>query len=411
MLIQGDSALLPFENETFHCVVTSPPYWGLRKYAGRQDRGLFPDLGLEESPDRFIDHLVIIFREISRVLRPDGVVWLNLGDCYAGSGGENANTGLGIGDRSGLYRSNPRKENIAQGNLMLMPHRVAIALQADGWIVRSDVVWYKRNPMPEPRFGWRWERERIEKERIIGGSKQAKDYKGSWEGPLSGGKDKVIWEYGDDYIFRRSSWRYTNAHEYVFMLTKQMQYYCNHVVMREPYTEPLNRWGGDQKSIEEDFKGDEENRMRGLHRDREMRPYEGRNPRSVLDVPTSSYPGKHFSTYPPGLIAPLIRAACPRKCCPECGQAWAPVDDKNHLLRATCDCGHDDYVPGIVLDPFVGSGTTVMVANELLRRGVGVDISLEYLDKQAKVRTKTGSPSDQFDNLPLFSGEIQNEDN
>jgi hypothetical protein len=171
----------------------------------------------------------------------------------------------------------------------------------------------------------------------------------------------------------------------------------------------------------------------------------GRNPRSVLDVPTAPYKGAHYATFPPNLIAPLIRATCPRWACPVCGQGWSPVVEKADIpfadtrahgkhqsntetekkklwggalqkfldenppqiksYRPTCEHEHtqEEAVPGVVLDPFVGSGTTVMVAKELLRRGIGLDISMEYLDEQAKVRTGISSPSKQFDELPLFA--------
>ena len=172
----------------------------------------------------------------------------------------------------------------------------------------------------------------------------------------------------------------------------------------------------------------------------ETAPTTGRNPRSVLHVPTAPYRGAHYATFPPALIAPLILATCPRWCCPVCGQGWAPVVeqvDQRHWTerrsprnkwREGADHGRNDFggsferaenvlgyrptcshphtqaeaVPGIVFDPFVGSGTTVMVARQLLRRGIGFDLSRPYLDEQAKVRTGSGMPSTGLDNLPLF---------
>jgi hypothetical protein len=168
----------------------------------------------------------------------------------------------------------------------------------------------------------------------------------------------------------------------------------------------------------------------------------GRNPRSVVNVPTAPYSGAHYATFPPNLIAPLIRATCPRWACPVCGQGWAPVVEQhnhndttvdgrpakgNHRAdvgqakmasgertrlisnttghRPTCDHPHtqEEAVPGIVFDPFVGSGTTVMVAQELLRRGVGIDISRPYLDEQARIRVGMGGGN--VDGLPLFARE------
>lgn len=462
MLLQADAFHIPLADKSVHCVVTSPPYWGLRKYSGDQSVGEYPDLGLEASPEDHIDRLVSIFRDIRRVLRDDGVVWLNYGDCYAGSGGENANTGLMGGDtiaassedgtRSGLWRRNPRKENISAGNLMLMPHRLAIALQDDGWIIRNDLVWFKRNPMPESVAGWRWERTREEKERIKEGGAQMTNL-ASMDAGISGGKDKVEWEYGDDYVLRKGSWRHTRQHEYVFMMVKSMNYYCNQEAVREKSSENTHH-RGHKLSPPKEAAGANEGHG---HKDFAVTTPDvlpSRNPRSVLDVPTAPYKGAHYATFPPNLIAPLIRASCPRRCCPECGQAWAPVVERKTSLqsnagkaaertgkflmkssnhprtdadgghgsrdvrygpvvstnvldyRPTCECGHDDYVPGIVLDVFVGSGTVPMVAKELLRRWIGIDISYPYLDEQARYRSGWGIQKTKIDDLPLFRTDV-----
>ena len=444
MLIQADSALAPFPDKIFHCVTTSPPYWGLRKYTGLQERGLFPDLGLEENHEEHIYRLVQIFAEVHRVLRDDGVLWLNYGDCYAGSGGENANTGLGSGDRSGLYRANPRRTKIAHGNMMLLPHKIAIALQEWGWIVRNDVVWHKPNPMPEPANGWRFERDM----KIIGDDPRGNEGEGRnatlGKQPQRDhdGRDfaQPEYEYGEDYQLRKGSWRHTRSHEYVFMLTKQMQYWGNLESVREKLSRPDEL----KKKNPAVFGGKDKHEGYGTRR-ASGNPYthsSGRNPRSVLTVTTSGYSGKHYAVFPPKLIAPLIMATCPRWACPVCGQGWSPVVEKGNPephpdvwssksphqfnaenntydesptlksvrqinvkeYRPTCEHDHakEEAVPGIVFDPFVGSGTTVMTANQLMRRAVGVDISMEYLDEQAKVRTGLGSPSKQFDDLPMF---------
>ena len=486
MLVQGDSALLPFLDKQFHCVVTSPPYWGLRKYSGVEGRGMFPNLGLEPTPDEFVHNMVIIFREVRRVLRDDGVVWLNLGDSFAGSGGENANTGLQGGNtikansddgtRSGLWRSNPRKTKIQQGNLMMMPHRVAIALQTDGWIIRNDAVWWKRNPMPESVKGWRFQISQKIKDTDPRGNEGEKRNATLGKQPQRDhdGRDfaQPEYEYGEDYELKKGSWRHTRAHEYVFMLTKKMKYWSNQESVRQSLAETSiarveHAWHLDPNHPQFSEAKDVD-RM-----GERFAPLSGRSPRSVLDVPqytieelwalfveymtnpadvldvtTVGYKGAHYATFPPNLIAPLIRATCPRWTCPVCGQGWSPVVDaksinRNELprdhpewrpmryddgkagdgiyagegqrfhrsrtlgYRPTCDHPHtiDEAVPGLVLDPFVGSGTTVMVANELLRKGVGLDVSMEYLDEQAKVRTKSGIPTNQLDDLPMFDDE------
>lgn len=450
MLLQADAFHIPLPDKSVHCCVTSPPYWGLRKYAG--DQGDDP-LGLESTPERHMERTVLWAREVWRVLRDDGVFWLNYGDCFAGSWGNYGSRDGGQRSKNTenfsrpAYESNkgrPPTSYYQQGNLMLMPHKIAIALQEDGWIVRNDLVWMKRNPMPESVAGWRWERAREEKERIEDGGAQMTNL-ASMDAGISGGKDKVIWEYGDDYILRKGSWRHTRQHEYVFMLVKQMGYWCNQEAVRVQASDNTHHRGYKLSPPKEVDGVDQQGHKDWTKLTPDILP--SRNPRSVLDVPTAPYSGAHYATFPPDLIAPLIRASCPRRCCPECGQGWSPVvergnkyavdgrknwgkekpDDGTRLnkqdevwnrktpmmrsmqykqsvidYRPTCECGHDDYVPGIVLDPFGGSGTTGMVAKQLMRRWVVMDLSRPYLDEQAKIRTGTGSPKNALDGLPLF---------
>jgi len=340
--------------------------------------------------------MVEVFREVKRVLRDDGVVWLNYGDCYASSGGQANRYFDGRENERGPGNRAMNIAAVTAGSLMMMPHRVALALQADGWIVRQDLVWYKRNPMPESVRGW---------------------------------------SFNPDGELRKGSFRHTRAHEYVFMLTKQRQYWSDQEAVREAHQHPEMDHAARFESSEGGF-------VQGIWHGRAGNHPSGRNPRSVLDVPTSPYKGAHYATFPPNLIAPLIRATCPRWACPVCGQGWAAVveqridgtprneqgryaeheggDGTNSWLsktdthgtasanvlgyRPTCSHKHtqEEALPGIVFDPFLGSGTTVKVAQDLLRRGIGIDISMEYLDLQAKIRTGQGSPSNQFENLPLF---------
>ena len=279
------------------------------------------------------------------------------------------------------------------GNLMLMPHKLAIALQQDGWIVRNDLVWFKRNPMPESVAGWRFENGKL----------------------------------------RKSSWRHTRAHEYVFQLVKKMGYHCNQEVVREDLQQSsidrskyrLHDFPKQADGYDKDMVNYINPKTADATREKILSG-RGRNPRSVLDVPTAPYKGAHYATFPPKLIAPLIRASVPRRCCPECGMAWAPVrekfesgDDSTWVMpvryettstvtdyRPTCECGIEEHEPGIVLDIFGGSGTTGMVAKELMRRWVVMDISRPYLDEQAKVRTGTGTPSKALEGLPMFENEL-----
>ncbi|KKK80179.1 hypothetical protein LCGC14_2826070, partial [marine sediment metagenome] len=211
--------------------------------------------------------------------------------------------------------------------------------------------------------------------------------------------------------------------------------------------EGVGKWQtGGPKQSSEDYPhketGGNENRQwkisAGLAEKDKAGTLSGRTPRSVLDVPTKSYSGAHYATFPPNLIAPLIRATCPRWACPVCGQGWSPVVEKEYWkprgnsiiggskgmdesnswtgwpvlntntsikgYRPTCEHPHtiEEAVPGNVLDPFFGSGTVGEVCNELQRSWVGLDISMEYLTKQARYRTKYGDQITKIDDLPMF---------
>lgn len=337
-------------------------------------------------------------------------------------------------------------------------------------MVREDPPWWKRNPMPESLGGWRWERHKV----------QTKD--GNWvecEGCQKCLHDNP--DFPDLHVMRLGSWRHTRAHEYVFMLTKQMNYFCDQEEMREPVSGNAHAHGkgigrklikfGEGVRANKDF-GEATRNETAADLPKTRNPRTGievddlfgewshffyyvmeyapwlverflkdmTNPDDVFDVPAGSYSGKHFATFPPDLIAPLMRASCPKHCCPECGNAWAPIVDPsyfndtttdgrpakgNHKKLAdqkimssgertrlivrtsgyapTCDCGCETSIPGIVLDPFAGSGTTGMVAKELGRRWIAMDISEPYLDLQARLRTKWGEQKTKIDDLPLFS--------
>ncbi|GAH47180.1 unnamed protein product, partial [marine sediment metagenome] len=194
VLSAGSAHNLPLPDGSVHCVVTSPPYYSLRKYEGQQEiewpavsyapmPGLEPvevaparsALGLEPTPEMYIAHMVLCFREIKRVLRDDGCCWVVMGDSYtSGNSGQRVRSGSGgvmnphgkvfrPGEAQPSTRANPGRPPTGDkpGDLMLIPHRLALALQADGWTCRNDVVWAKKSPMPESVAGWRWERCRV----------------------------------------------------------------------------------------------------------------------------------------------------------------------------------------------------------------------------------------------------------
>ena len=261
-IICGDALaeLKKLPDELVHCCVTSPPYWGLRDY------GVDGQLGLEPTPEEYVDNLVAVFREVRRVLRDDGTLWLNLGDCYNGSGGAGGDYNPG-----GLKEGQPKYpgRNIASlkpKDLVGIPWRVAFALQADGWWLRSDIIWHKPNPMP------------------------------------SSVKDRP-----------------TAAHEYIFLLSKSQHYYYDAQAIREPSSMPL--LSSDTKRKES--KRGRRDKQRGHGRrhagfnerwDQMSKAAQcamGRNKRSVWTVATRPFPEAHFATFPLQLIEPCILAGAP----------------------------------------------------------------------------------------------------
>lgn len=443
-IVNGDCRnMTEVPDASVHCIVSSPPYWGLRIYSGEQDliwggkqdcqhdwvdqetvkqgkagspklasvrgscdlsattgfcslcgawRGGF---GNEPSVEMYIDHSIEVLREMRRVLRPDAVLWLNIDDSYASGkgtcfnpgGGESSFDGIAVRKEAGAYPldrgsvKSLKADGLKPKDLCLVPFRLAIAAQADGWWVRSVVIWNKLNPMPE----------------------SVRD-------------------------------RPTGSHEYILMLTKSAKYYFDMDAVREKcVTEELCTTQNGEGS---------------------------RNLRSVWTFATQPFAGAHFATFPEMLPETCIKASTPEQgVCAGCGAPWARVIEKSTgpaeswkgsrfddgkqlevhpdigrrqkegnafasyktekreqartatqyeagttagrlaLLRQqarenggeyvnstktvgwmpTCKCGTEKRVPATVLDPFMGSGTTLSVASRLGRRAVGYDISLDYL--------------------------------
>jgi len=247
VIYQGDviEQLKKIGDESVRCVVTSPPYWGLRDY------GNDGQLGLEETPEEYVENMVEVFQEVKRVLKDDGTVWLNLGDSYNGSGGAG-----GDYNKGGLKEGQPKygrkfTNNLKPKDLVGIPWRVAFALQSDGWYLRQDIIWHKPNPMPESVTD-----------------------------------------------------RCTKAHEYIFLLTKNSKYYYNAEAIQEPATQ--NRWGG-KNPINTNKSKDINNQFNGLTRERDMMP-EKRNKRSVWTVNTKPYKEAHFAVFPPKIPELCIKA-------------------------------------------------------------------------------------------------------
>ncbi|MDI6524797.1 site-specific DNA-methyltransferase [Pseudomonas otitidis] len=314
--------LASLPSDSVNCCITSPPYWGLRDY------GVEGQIGLEETPAEFLARLVAVFREVRRVLRPDGTCWVNMGDSYAGS--RSPGSGQSVQSRRRDNEPIPRSDIAVPGfkpkDMIGMPWRLAFAMQDDGWYLRQDIIWHKPNPMPE----------------------SARD-------------------------------RCTKAHEYIFLLSKSRRYYFDQEAILEPCSpntharlsqDVLNQLGSERAHAGEKPNGpmkavgrkstgvgfghgtDRAARNRARVKNNasmdsalQVMP-EKRNKRSVWNVPTNGFKGAHFATFPPDLIRPCVLAGAPRG--------------------------------GLVLDPFGGAGTTALVAMEEGRRSIICELNPEY---------------------------------
>jgi DNA modification methylase len=342
--------LRELEAESVNCVVTSPPYYGLRDY------GAEGQIGLEATVDEYVDTMAEVFGEVRRVLRKDGTVWLNLGDSYASTATSSHTGGSFQAERRAYAAGRPRRCNggVKPKDRMMIPARVALALQADGWWLRDEIVWAKPNPMPSSvadrttpahemlylltrSARYAYDADAI---REVPVSKEV-----AVEGALDAARWPSGWATGDDRPPTELEGRYT----------RKVKVPGGWEVDPGSHSGP-HRKGRTAATYREKTVADPN--ARGLRQAPEpgepnaFHPL-GRNKRSVWTIPTAPYPQAHFATFPPKLVEPCILAGCP----PD----------------------------GVVLDPFAGSGTTGMVANELGRRAVLIDLSAEYLD-QAIVR-------------------------
>jgi DNA modification methylase len=357
-IITGDCIevlrLLPADY--IQCVVTSPPYYALRDY------GVAGQIGLEASLDEYLTRIVEVFREVRRVLRPDGTLWLNIGDSYAGAG----KGGGGSYEEDGLLHSHGTGRRVPDGmkpkDLMGVPWRVAFALQADGWYLRSDIIWHKPNAMPESA--------------------------------------------GD---------RPTTSHEYLFLLSKQGRYFYDAAAIREENspTSSGNRnafRGTGVYTHGQSFDNGNTaapNVLNGLSHE-----WTGRNKRTVWSIATRPFRGgAHFATMPPALVEPCILAGTAPRTCEQCGTCWrrmresteqvnqrkpahVPVDGATQtsstrwvptmldtdIWKPDCTCSKNTGAGrSIILDPFMGAGTVALVALQQSRNYLGIEINPEYV--------------------------------
>lgn len=246
-LIIGDciKSMQSMPKKSVQTCVTSPPYFGLRDYGNDQQ------IGLEQTPDEFVNKLVEVFREVRRVLKDDGTLWLNLGDSYVGTGAKGEHDDPKYPQRNQSQKTAPvnqKIEGLKRKDLIGIPWRVAFALQADGWYLRQDIIWSKPNPMPE----------------------SVKD-------------------------------RCTKSHEYIFLLSKSPKYYYDNEAIKEDAKD----WGTRDRSD-----GKYHNEGSGLQPHTGLeKSYDKKNKRSVWEVTPKPYSGAHFAVYPPELIEPCILAA------------------------------------------------------------------------------------------------------
>lgn len=369
-LYHGDvlDVLRELEAESVHCVVTSPPYWNLRNY---QCDG---QIGLEPTLEGFIAKMVEVFAEVRRVLRTDGTLWLNIGDSYAANRSYQVtdNKHVDVGNSHGMSIPNGLKSK----DLCMVPARLALALQADGWWIRSEVTWCKTSPMPESVTD-----------------------------------------------------RPTSATEKVYLLTKNERYFYDAEAVKVPSVSDHPSGNG--------FKRDCRLSYDGRGQDEQWQVTPTRNLWNYWILGPEPYAHAHFATFPTALVEPCIKASTSeRGCCPKCGKPWRRIvekldpsgrlgkgyhDHKDDLARgqrgvfpaegapqtittgwqSSCSCGISETVPGTVLDPFMGSGTVAQVARTLGRRWAGIELNPAYLELARKRIERVTLPFESLAVLPV----------
>jgi len=348
------TVLKTFPSDCIDTIITSPPYWGLRDY------GVEGQIGLEPTLEKYIRKMSAVTKELKRVLKPTGVMFWNHGDSYnshswAGKSGFDKKDYGGMGNKT-THQGRSGMLNMPTKCLMLQNYRLILKMvDEQGWILRNSIVWHKPNAMP------------------------------------SSVKD-----------------RFSNSYEPVFMLVKKKKYWFDLGAVRVAHKgSPIGKDGV--------AKNDSSNQAWGgkgylaIHKHNEYNPL-GKNPGDLWRIPTHPFPQAHFATFPPKLIEPMIKSSCPMWICEKCGEARVRISEKKYVQPETrgstkisrskdkegfrpkaiystenktigwtgCDC-KADWKSGVVLDPFMGAGTTGMVAKELGRNYVGIELSKEYI--------------------------------
>lgn len=438
-ILEGDcrDRLRELDAGSVQTVITSPPYFGLRDYGtgeweggedgcdhlddalssqrtrtaarnfgtarGRTDdfldrgasqfrdvcgkcgaRRIDRQIGLEPTPDAFVAALVEVFREVRRVLRDDGTVWLNLGDSYAAARSYQVADSKHQAHDFGASNASVVPPGCKAKDLLLMPAQVALALRADGWWLRSEIVWSKYNPMPESVTD-----------------------------------------------------RPTSAHEKLFLLAKRPRYFYDADAIREEAQYGRREWSNVEANLAAATTGNDRRENHGIRATATVSggdPSAGRNRRNVWEIATQPFPGAHFATFPAKLVEPCILAGSSVKACGECGAPWRRVVERTgydngdgspgerglgdaRALSAvetgradgftkpprnaahnghttgwepSCD-HHDDTGRSVILDPFAGSGTVGLVALRHDRSFIGIELSPEYAE-MARNRIRDDAP-------------------
>ena len=382
-ILQGSciDKIKELEDNSIDCVVSSPPYFGLRDY------GVDAQFGLEKTYHDYLANTVKVFETFKPKLKDTATIWWNVGDSYSsGLRKSTTNQSLRGGKDYGVTRT-PVQNGIKEKDLLMIPNRVAIALQDAGWYIRSEIIWHKPNPMPE----------------------SVRD-------------------------------RPTSCHEKIWLITKNKKYYYDSDAIKEPITDStairlLQKNIDNQKGSTRAHAGRKTNGpMKAMGRkkfDKNMGGSETsfvnhsgykkadgsyminptRNKRNVWTITTKPFRGAHFATFPKDLIEPCIKAGCPEKVCVKCGkpqvkefyrnkstlpvkrnkrdgdgdravggvyQKWLEENPLQIKIKPSCDC-NADFKSGVVLDPFAGAGTTGIVAAINNRNAVLIELNSEYI--------------------------------